>query len=256
MLKSRIIPVLLIHRGGLYKTINFGNHKYIGDPLNAVRIFNEMYVDELVILDIDATKLQQPPNYKLIQNLAKECRMPICYGGGINNTQQVERIIKLGVEKVAISNALIDNPRLISEAKDKVGSQSLVAVLDIKKHGLLKKNYYIYKNNGSLRTNLDILEFPKKLETYGIGEIILNSIDNDGKQIGYDFEISDLIIPYLNIPITLLGGAGNFSHLQEANKKYGIVGLGGGSIFVFKGKYRAVLIQYPNEEEKNLILTK
>ena len=148
MLKSRIIPVLLIHRGGLYKTINFGNHKYIGDPLNAVRIFNEMYVDELVILDIDATKLQQPPNYKLIQNLAKECRMPICYGGGINNTQQVERIIKLGVEKVAISNALIDNPRLISEAKDKVGSQSLVAVLDIKKHGLLKKNYYIYKNNG------------------------------------------------------------------------------------------------------------
>ena len=256
MLKSRIIPVLLIHRGGLYKTINFGNHKYIGDPLNAVRIFNEMYVDELVILDIDATKLQQPPNYKLIQNLAKECRMPICYGGGINNTQQVERIIKLGVEKVAISNALIDNPRLISEAKDKVGSQSLVAVLDIKKHGLLKKNYYIYKNNGSLRTNLDILEFPKKLEKYGIGEIILNSIDNDGKQIGYDFEISDLIIPYLNIPITLLGGAGNFSHLQEANKKYGIVGLGGGSIFVFKGKYRAVLIQYPNEEEKNLILTK
>ena len=103
---------------------------------------------------------------------------------------------------------------------------------------------------------MDILEFPKKLETYGIGEIILNSIDNDGKQIGYDFEISDLIIPYLNIPITLLGGAGNFSHLQEANKKYGIVGLGGGSIFVFKGKYRAVLIQYPNEEEKNLILTK
>ena len=256
MLKSRIIPVLLIHRGGLYKTINFGNHKYIGDPLNAVRIFNEMYVDELVILDIDATKLQQPPNYKLIQNLAKECRMPICYGGGINNTQQVERIIKLGVEKVAISNALIDNHRLISEAKDKVGSQSLVAVLDIKKHGLLKKNYYIYKNNGSLKTNLDILEFSKKLETYGIGEIILNSIDNDGKQIGYDFEISDLIIPYLNIPITLLGGAGNFSHLQEANKKYGIVGLGGGSLFVFKGKYRAVLIQYPNEEEKNLILTK
>ncbi len=256
MLNSRIIPVLLIHRGGLYKTINFGNHKYIGDPLNAVRIFNEMYVDELVILDIDATKLEQPPNYKLIQNLAKECRMPICYGGGINNTQQVERIIKLGVEKVAISNALIDNPRLISEAKDKVGSQSLVAVLDIKKHGLLKKNYYIYKNNGSLKTNLDILEFTKKLETYGIGEIILNSIDNDGKQIGYDFEISDLIIPYLNIPITLLGGAGNFSHLQEANKKYGIVGLGGGSIFVFKGKYRAVLIQYPNEEEKNLILTK
>ena len=215
-----------------------------------------MYVDELVILDIDATKLQQPPNYKLIQNLAKECRMQICYGGGINNTQQVERIIKLGVEKVAISNALIDNPRLISEAKDKVGSQSLVAVLDIKKHGLLKKNYYIYKNNGSLKTNLDILEFSKNLETYGIGEIILNSIDNDGKQIGYDFEISDLIIPYLNIPITLLGGAGNFSHLQEANKKYGIVGLGGGSIFVFKGKYRAVLIQYPNEEEKNLILTK
>ena len=242
MLNSRIIPVLLIHRGGLYKTINFGNHKYIGDPLNAVRIFNEMYVDELVILDIDATKLEQPPNYKLIQNLAKECRMPICYGGGINNTQQVERIIKLGVEKVAISNALIDNPRLISEAKDKVGSQSLVAVLDIKKHGLLKKNYYIYKNNGSLKTNLDILEFTKKLETYGIGEIILNSIDNDGKQIGYDFEISDLIIPYLNIPITLLGGAGNFSHLQEANKKYGIVGLGGGSIFVFKGNEDAFFV--------------
>ena len=255
MLKSRLIPVLLIHRGGLYKSINFQDHKYIGDPLNAVKIFNEMYVDELVILDIDATKLEKPPNYKLIKNLAKECRMPICYGGGINNTQQVERIIQLGVEKVAISNALINNPRLICEAKDKVGSQSLVAVLDIKRHGLLKKKYHIYKKNGSIKTNLDILEFSKKLESYGIGEIILNSIDNDGKQIGYDFEMSDSIIPHLNIPITLLGGAGNFSHLNQANKKYGIIGLGGGSIFVFKGKYRAVLIQYPNEEEKDLILT-
>ncbi len=256
MLKSRIIPVLLIHRGGLYKSINFGDHKYVGDPLNAVKIFNEMCVDELVILDIDATKMEKPPNYKLIQNLAKECRMPMCYGGGIKNTQQIERIIKLGVEKIAMSNALINNPSLISEAKDKVGSQSLVAVLDIKKSGLLRKNYLIYKNNGSVKTNLDILEFSKKLESYGIGEIILNSIDNDGKQIGYDFEMSDLIVPYLNIPITLLGGAGNLSHLNQANKKYGIIGLGGGSVFVFKGKYRAVLIQYPNEKEKDLILSK
>ena len=158
------------------------------------------------------------------------------------------------LRKRSYSNALINNPRLICEAKDKVGSQSLVAVLDIKRHGLLKKKHYNYKSNGSIKTNLDILEFSKELESYGIGEIILNSIDNDGKQMGYDFEMSDSIIPHLNIPITLLGGAGNFSHLNQANKKYGIVGLGGGSIFVFKGKYRAVLIQYPNKKQKQYIL--
>jgi cyclase len=243
MLRSRIIPCLLIHNGGLVKTIQFLDPKYVGDPLNAVKIFNEKEVDELMVIDIDATVNRREPNYKLIENLAAECRMPLCYGGGINTPEQVEKIIGLGVEKVAIGSACIYKPELLSEASKRVGSQSIVAVIDV-------KNERVYINNGKISTSFSAIDLAKKVENLGAGEIVFNSIERDGTLKGYDFKLIDQIRPVVNIPITFLGGAGSFYDIKELISRYGIIGAAAGSIFVFKGKFRAVLIQYPNPDEK------
>ena len=254
MLKSRIIPFLLIHKGALYKTVNFKNPKYIGDPINAVRIFNEMEVDELVLLDIDSSQNKTGINYGLIEKLAKECRMPLCYGGGIRNIHQINKIITLGVEKVSISSGLILNPNLVKEAVRDVGSQSIVGVIDVKKVGILNQKYKVFINNGKKSTDLEPKRLAIELENLGVGELVINSIDKDGTLDGYDYELIDSIFNSVNIPITILGGAKSYSELALANKKYEIIGLGGGSIFVLHGKYRAVLISYPDYLEKSKIL--
>ena len=254
MLKSRIIPFLLIHKGALYKTVNFKNPKYIGDPINAVRIFNEMEVDELVVLDIDSSQNKSDINYGLISKLAKECRMPLCYGGGIRNIQQINKIISLGVEKVSISSGLIQNPDLVKEAVRDVGSQSIVGVIDVKKVGMIKQKYKVFINNGKKSTDFEPKILSIELEKLGVGELVINSIDKDGTLDGYDYELIDSIFESVSIPITILGGAKSYSELALANKKYEIIGLGGGSIFVFHGKYRAVLISYPDYLEKSKIL--
>tara|TARA_B100001989_G_scaffold85898_1_gene59626 strand:- start:4807 stop:5586 length:780 start_codon:yes stop_codon:yes gene_type:complete len=250
MLRPRIIPCLLIHKGGLYKTINFKEHKYVGDPLNAVRIFNEKEVDELIVIDIDKTKLNQEPDYEFIEKIATQCRMPLCYGGGIKKVSQVERIISLGVEKVAISSGAIENPSLICEASKKVGNQSIVFIMDIKKNRFRKQNYHLYTLNGTKNTGLDPLEVSKKMESLGAGEIVVNSIDRDGTLKGYDDFILDKIYRNVSIPLTALGGLGSDKDLAFMIKKYGLIGLSGGSFFVFKGKYRAVLIQYISPLQK------
>ena len=161
MLRPRIIPCLLVHEKGLVKSVQFKNHKYVGDPINAVRIFNEKEADELMLIDIDATINKEEPNFKMIQNIASECRMPLCYGGGIKNVQQAQKIFSLGVEKIALSSILIENPNLISEIASKVGSQSVVAVLDVKKK--LLGGYEVYTHNGKISTGINPLEFIKKI---------------------------------------------------------------------------------------------
>ncbi len=254
MLKSRVIPFLLLHKGALYKTINFKSHKYIGDPINAVRIFNEMCVDELVLLDIDATTCQSEINYDLLSKISRECRMPFCYGGGVKNISQINKLISLGIEKVSISSAAFYDKNLITSGVKDVGSQSIVVVLDIKKVGILNKKYKVFINNGTICTNLDPLEFALELIKLGVGEIIINNIDYDGTCNGYDFEIIDMIYKYVPIPITILGGAKSYEELAIANQKYKIIGLGAGSLFVYQGKYKAVLINYPDKAEKSRIL--
>ena len=249
MLHPRIIPNLLIHNNGLVKTVNFKNPKYVGDPLNAVKIFNEKSVDELIITDIDASVKKLEPNYSLIEKLANESRMPLCYGGGINNINQAKKIFSLGVEKVAISSAAIENPAIISQLAESVGSQSVVVVLDVKKK-FLSGNYDIYIHNGTKKTGLDPVKFVNKIKKMGVGEIVINSIDNDGTMKGYDFQIIDEVRKNITLPITAIGGAGSLNDIGELIKKYTIIGAGAGSIFVFKGKYRAVLINYPNDKEK------
>lgn len=250
MLRPRIIPCLLIHRGGLYKTVGFAKPKYVGDPLNAVRIFNEKEVDELMVVDIDASRLGHEPDYKLIANLALECRMPLCYGGGVKTVEQFDRIIGLGVEKVAVSSAAIESPELIGQAASRIGSQSVVAVIDAKKTGLFRK-YEVVTLNATHRTGAEPATWAAKLQQLGAGEIVLNSVDKDGDMKGYDFELIDAVRNSTSIPLTVLGGAGSTDDIRGLVSRYGIIGAAAGSLFVFKGKYRAVLINYPSREEKD-----
>ena len=252
MLKPRIIPCLLIKNGGLVKTVNFTNPKYVGDPINAVKIFNEKEVDELIILDIDATVLGKEPNYTLIKNIATECRMPLCYGGGVKTIEQVEKIINLGVEKVAISSAAIQTPELISTAAARVGNQSIVVVMDVKKTGL-RRRYELFTKNGFDNTGINPSEFAKKVESLGAGEVVINSIEQDGAMKGYDLDIVKEIRASISLPMTVLGGAATLDDMAGLIKEYGVIGASAGSLFVFKGKYRAVLINYPSQAEKNLL---
>jgi cyclase len=255
MLRSRVIPCLLIHKKGLVKTVNFKNPKYVGDPINAVKIFNEKEVDELIVLDIDASVENREPNFDMIKNLARECRMPFCYGGGIKTVAQAKKIIELGAEKIAISSSAIKNLSIIREIGEEVGVQSVVVVLDIKKRGFLfGGGYDIYIRNGKKKANVQLKDFMDQLNDIGVGELVINSIDKDGLMQGYDNDLISLIRDWTNFPITVLGGAGSLDDIKDIIKKYKIIGVAAGSLFVFKGKYKAVLINYPNREEKARLL--
>lgn len=251
MLRPRIIPCLLLHDGGLVKTVKFGDPKYVGDPLNTVRLFNEKEVDELMVLDIDASVGNKEPDYELIANLAVECRMPLCYGGGVKTAEQVERIIALGVEKVALSSVAIERPEIIAEASQRVGSQSIVVVLDVIKKW---RGYEVVINNGKQRTRLDPVAFARQAQKLGAGEIAVNAVHKDGTREGYDTTLIRKVHAEVSIPVTALGGAGSLQDLSSLIRELGIIGLGAGSLFVFKGKFRAVLVQYPGPEEKETIM--
>tara|TARA_B110000008_G_scaffold208943_1_gene207784 strand:+ start:31 stop:825 length:795 start_codon:yes stop_codon:yes gene_type:complete len=253
MMRLRIIPCLLIHNGGLTKTVRFAEHKYVGDPLNAVRIFNEKLVDELIVLDIDASRNNAPPDMHLISELAAECRMPLCYGGGVTTCEQIEQIVSLGVEKVALSSTAVANPEVIGKAVERVGSQSVVVVMDVKKTGFLR-SYEVVTHNGTRKASMTPAEFAQNVQLAGAGEIIVNSVDNDGKMGGYDLKLIDLIYGSIEIPMTVLGGARSLGDVEALGKRYPVIGAAAGSMFIFKGKYRAVLINYPTLDEKRELL--
>ncbi|WP_058543243.1 AglZ/HisF2 family acetamidino modification protein [Pseudomonas fluorescens] len=253
MLRPRIIPCLLIQDGGLVKTVKFKDPKYVGDPINAVKIFNEKEADELIVIDIDATANAVEPNYAQIAKLAAECRMPLCYGGGIRTAQQAKNIIALGVEKVAISSAAFDNPQLISQIAEEIGRQSVVLVLDHKAR-LLSKQQEVWTHNGTRNTKRNVIEAAQEFEKLGAGEIVLNSIENDGKMKGYDVELAIKLREAVRIPITILGGGGSLEDMRSVVAACGVVGVAAGSFFVFKGAYRAVLISYPSAQQKDDII--
>lgn len=243
MLRSRIIPCLLMHDGGLVKTRQFKDPKYVGDPLNAVKIFNEKEVDELMFLDIDASAEGRSPNLALLRSLAVESRMPLCYGGGISSATQAAQIIALGFEKVSISSAALKRPALISEMAQAVGGQSVVVTLDVRKNKLLG-GYTVYTQNGKEKQKVNLLEFCRHAAELGAGEIVINSIDRDGEMAGYDLDLASKVRESVSTPLSILGGAGSVDHLQELIDTVGVVGAAAGSMFVFKGPYRAVLINY------------
>lgn len=250
MLEKRIIPCLLLKDLGLVKTVNFKDEKYLGDPINAVKIFNEKEVDELIFFDIGAGKKR--PDFDLLSRIASECFMPFSYGGGIENTKDMETVFRIGAEKAAISAGAIKNPKFIKEASDRFGSQSIIVVMDVKINPA--KNYEIFTNRGSNPTGLDPVEFAKKAEEMGAGEILVNSIDRDGLMSGYDLKLIKAISDSVNIPVIACGGAGTLSHFKEAIDA-GACAVSGGSIFVFWGPYKTVLINYPERRELERIIS-
>ena len=251
MLRPRIIPSLLYHDKGLVKTVNFKSPKYVGDPINAVRIFNEKQVDELAFFDIDATVLGKEPDYTLIEKLANQSRMPLCYGGGVKTKEQAQRIFGLGIEKIALSSAIIQNPKLVTEIAERVGSQSVIVVFDIKKK--VFGGYELYTHNGKKATGINPVKLAAEMQQLGAGEIIINSIDQDGSMKGYDMPLIEKIAGVTSLPLTVLGGAGSLQDIEKVIEKHGVIGVAAGSLFVFKGPYKAVLINYPSQTEKNKI---
>lgn len=244
MLRSRITPFLLLRDHGLVKTQRFADPKYVGDPINAVKIFNEKEVDELTLLDIDATSSGRGPDFALLKDIAAESRMPLCYGGGVGDAETTARIIALGYEKVSVSHAALERPELVREMAERVGRQSVVVTIDVKKEGLFGGRHRVYSRNGKLRHKVDPFDFATECAELGAGEIVMNSMDRDGMMEGYDLDLGRRLREAVTTPITLVGGAGSIEDLRSLTQELGPIGAGAGSLFVFKGKYRAVLISY------------
>lgn len=244
MALPRCIPVLLLQDGALVKTVQFQNPKYIGDPLNAVRIFNEKEVDELVFLDLDASVKGTPIPIRLLEEIAGECFMPLSFGGGIKTIEDIRQIIQIGIEKVIIGTEAVENPEFVKQAVTEFGSSSICVSLDIQKK--MSGEYELYTRSGTKRIFQDPIEYAKVLEQLGVGEILLHSIDREGTGIGFDLELIRAIRQAVKIPIIISGGAGTMEHLCEGVEN-GASAVAAGSMFVFHGKHRAVLISYPNQ---------
>jgi cyclase len=246
MRRIRVIPVLLIQKGGLVKSVKFKDHKYVGDPINAVRIFNEKEVDEIVLLDISATSERRAPDVSRIREIVSEAFMPLAYGGGITTLQEIEELVSCGVEKVILNSSAISNASLVKQAAASIGSQSVAVSIDVKKNWLGK--YRVFTENGSKNTNLDPVTCAKKMADAGAGEIVLQSIDQDGSFGGYDLQIIKLVSDSVGVPVVALGGAASVDDFSLAVER-GASAVAAGSMFVFQGRHRAVLISYPSQEE-------
>jgi imidazole glycerol-phosphate synthase subunit HisF len=244
---KRIIPCLLLRNNGLVKTVKFKESTYIGDPINTVKIFNEKEVDEIFFLDIDATKLKKEPPYDLIRSIASECFMPFAYGGGIHSLSQIERIIKSGAEKVIINSHAFLNGTFLREAVSNFGSSTIAVSIDYKKEFF--KGNIVYIKGGTQSTGQNPVEYAKRIEDDGAGEILINSIDRDGVMEGYDIELIKNVSTVIRIPVIACGGAGRLSDFGTVVKEGGASAAAAGSFFVFHGKRRAVLITYPSYSE-------
>lgn len=246
MLTTRVIPCLLWKNAGFVKTERFRNARYLGDPINIVKIFNEKEVDEIIIVDITATIENRPPRIKELEKIVSECFMPVCYGGGIRSVENAKEILNVGVEKVAINSAAIEDPLLVRRTADIFGSQSTVSSIDVSKS--FRGMYDVVTRGGSGGTGLDPVSVAMEMEEMGAGEILLNSVERDGTMQGYDIELIKRVSDAVSVPVIACGGAGQVRHFRDAVDA-GASAVAAGSMFVFQGKYRAVLISYPSEQE-------
>lgn len=244
MLPPRVIPCLLLKNAGLVKTVRFKDPTYVGDPINAVKIFNDKEVDELIFLDIAATVERKKPQLTLLARIAGESFMPFSYGGGIRSVDEIRDILRLGVEKVCINSQAVENPPFIQDAARVFGSSTIVVSLDVKKSFLGK--YEVVIHGGRKRTRLDPVQHARFMEKMGAGELMVNSVDRDGTMAGYDLDLIKRVSEAVSIPVIACGGAGRISDFGEAVKKGGASAVAAGSLFVFHGKHRAVLISYPS----------
>tara|TARA_Y200000002_G_C22685055_1_gene665644 strand:- start:3945 stop:4700 length:756 start_codon:yes stop_codon:yes gene_type:complete len=243
----------MIHKNALYKSINFKKYIYLGDPVNAIRIFNDFEVDEVILVDIDASVNSKGVNFDLLKRIAAESRMPLCYGGGIKNIHDAEKIINLGVEKISISSEAILNPNIINSISENFGRQSTVCCLDLKKN---KKNLYeAFIFNGTKKVQDKIEDLFNSFLDNGAGEILINNIDRDGTSLGFDQELINFVSKEINIPLSVLGGASNLNDISKIAKKFGILGIVGGRIFTLVGNNKSVLLNYPNPEKKKKLFS-
>lgn len=250
MFRPRIMPVVLIDgRGHAVKSVNFKNKIDLGDPVNTVSIFNAFRVDELVLLDIDATNSKRLISLDLLQDIASEARMPFSVGGGITCLEDIRNILSTGAEKVVLSSIAIQQPEFVREAVDKFGSSSIIVCLDVKSNFFGKKEIYI--NSGKKNTKINPLFAALLMEKMGAGEILIQSIDNDGKMKGYDFSLITEISSSVGVPVIALGGAGNLQHMLELYRSTYVSALAAGSLFVFQNNERAVLVNYPEQQDLN-----
>ena len=247
MLKTRVIPCLLLKRAALVKTVKFKNPSYVGDPINAIKIYNEKEVDELIFLDITATIEQRQPPFKILSEIASECFMPVTYGGGIRSLQDAKQIFSLGIEKIAVNSYAVENPSFIAAVSDTFGSQSVVVSIDAKK--TLFGGYKVHTHGGRKATSLDPVDFAVQMERTGAGEILLTAIDKDGTMLGYDIDLIRRVTGALSIPVIACGGAGTVKDFTAAVKEGGASGVAAGSMVVYHGRNRAVLINFPTRNE-------
>ena len=247
MLKVRVIPVLLLKGDGLVKTVQFQNPTYVGDPVNAVRIFNTKEVDELILLDVAATVENKSFPLKLIAQIAEECFMPLTFGGGVKSLEDIKQLLNAGVEKISINTAAMGNPSLIAAAAEVFGSQSIIVSIDVKRRS--DGNFEIFSHGGTRATGIDPVGFCRTIEASGAGEIFLNSIDRDGTMSGYDLELIKKISSNVSIPVIACGGAGKMEDFSSAVCEGGAQAAAAGSFFVFHGRRRAVLISFPTKKE-------
>jgi cyclase len=246
MLKTRVIPSLLLRGAGLVKTSRFSDPKYVGDPVNAIRIFNDKEVDELMLLDINASRENREPPFSIIEEVASECFMPLAYGGGIRSIEHVQKILKLGVEKVVFNSAAFRNPTVVKEASRRFGAQAIVASIDVRRK--IFGRYEVFVDNGKTATGVEPVEYAKRMEACGAGEILLGSIDRDGLMQGYDTDIIARVSHAVSIPVIASGGAGSVADFKAAVSG-GAAAVAAGAMFVFQGPRRAVLITYPERRE-------
>lgn len=249
MLRYRIIPTLLLHDKGLYKTVKYSikKGKYVGDPINAIKIFNDKGVDELIFLDIDASKEKRGPDFNMLKNIATECFMPVGYGGGITTMEQIKQILQIGIEKVILNSVLLEDLSLLKNSSKDFGAQSIVASVDIKKNIFGK--YKIYNSAKQKNSDLDIKKYLQSLEENGAGEIYISSVDKDGTFEGYNIELMKDISKDIKVPVIINGGAKSISDFSRAIKECGVSAVSAGSMFVFNGLHKAVLITYPEYEK-------
>ena len=251
MLRRRIIPFLLIDKNNdCVKTINFKDRKYIGDILNNIRIFNEKNVDEIVVLDIDASLNSYKPRFDLLKNIASVCRMPITYGGGVTDVEMSKKIINLGIEKICLNTAAITKPDLIKQISQEIGSQSLSVSINFRK---INNKYHLVNNKGE-KIKKNIYDFIQEIQKFGVGEIIFNSYNDDGKMSGYDLNFLEDALKNISVPSIIVGGCSNYEDIKKLFINYQNIAAGCSSIFIFKGKLKAVLISYPSEEDKKNII--
>ncbi len=247
MIRPRVIPALLLQGQGLVKTVKFKDPTYLGDPINIVRIFNDKEVDELVFLDITATKEDRPPSFEMLANITSECFMPLGYGGGIRSMSDVQKLLGIGIEKVILNTSAVEDPALVRSAADFAGSSSVVISMDVKKNFLGK--YEIHTQSGKKSTGLDPVRYAVEMEKQGAGELFINSIDRDGTMQGYDLDLIKRVADAVSIPVVACGGAGRLQDLADAINIGGASAAAAGSLFVFQGPLRGVLISYPSQDD-------